>query len=574
MRLRGLAVWAALTLAVFCSAMDATATSAGACITPLGDLNGDQRLDYALRPPASSHADAVVYVLTGDGSPPAADSDPRELSGRLITILRGPAAAPFDCPTPAALRQPAPLAVTATSRFQQPNADSALDAPTAYRLTNLDQVYGLNGSTAHAINAGGGLAGSHYTANWNARAYVEDGSVFYDLGTLGGHSSTAFAINAAGQSVGYSLTGDTDAYGFVHNAFLTEGPVMFDLGLPWSAAYGINDAGDIVGEILDATGAYRAFLLQDGALVDLGTLDGRQSFARAINRAGEVVGTANSTVAATGEHAEHAFLYRGGAMHNLGSLGYACVDFGNVQECTESSVATAINDRSEIAGYSTTSAGPSHAFLISDGVMSDLGTLGGQQSWAHGLNDSGQVVGTALDPAENYRAFLYERGEMFDLNQLIVEPFDAPLVWTAQAINNFGQIAGLSYRLDPLYPSITADREYALDSVLGSAVAFAYWIDKGPNPCPGGKPQIQLQARIETAATSSDPLTAKALRQASRWQPVEAPPEGCADSSDWQPARLAIPAALQGQPATIHLRLRQLGRNWSPTVYLRHFTMP
>lgn len=95
----------------------------------------------------------------------------------------------------------------------------------------------------------------------------------------------------------------------------------------------------------------------------------------------------------------------------------------------------------------------------------------------------------------------------------------------------------------------------------------------GPSPCPGDNPNIQLQARIETAAASSDPLTAKALRQASRWQSVAAPAGGCADSTDWQPAQLAIPATLQGQPATIHLRVRQFGRNWSPIVYLRHFTM-
>lgn len=60
-----------------------------------------------------------------------------------------------------------------------------------------------------------------------------------------------------------------------------------------------------------------------------------------------------------------------------------------------------INESSIIAGYSATSAGPTHAVLWPDrkSAPQDLGTLpGGAESHAVGLNNSSQVVGNADVP--------------------------------------------------------------------------------------------------------------------------------------------------------------------------------
>ena len=48
-------------------------------------------------------------------------------------------------------------------------------------------------------------------------------------------------------------------------------------------AFGINDSGQVVGYSTNADGHERAFLYSNGTMIDLGTLGGLSSQARAIN---------------------------------------------------------------------------------------------------------------------------------------------------------------------------------------------------------------------------------------------------------------------------------------------------
>ena len=97
-------------------------------------------------------------------------------------------------------------------------------------------------------------------------------------------------------------------------------------------------------------------------------------------------------------------------------------------------------------GYShTTGNNAAHAFLYSGSTMTDLGTLGGTNSFANGLNGSGQVVGSSeVLGSPDRHAFLDNGSMMTDLNSLI-DPLAGWSLVDANSINDTGQIVGFGY---------------------------------------------------------------------------------------------------------------------------------
>lgn len=122
-----------------------------------------------------------------------------------------------------------------------------------------------------------------------------------DLGSLAGHGSVAGAINDRGEVVGVSMT----RVGYV-GAFLFSGGKMIGLGttsdtLPCSGAFGINNAGSVVGQVYSPglEGIYHAFLYENGQMVDLNTVIPQGTgmtleVATGINDSGEILANSNA----------------------------------------------------------------------------------------------------------------------------------------------------------------------------------------------------------------------------------------------------------------------------------------
>jgi len=135
----------------------------------------------------------------------------------------------------------------------------------------------------------------------------------------------------------------------------------------------------------------------------------------------------------------------------------------------------AINNAGQAVGYSYTRTSEIHPFSFFSGVLHDLGTLGGTVAEATAINNFGQIVGYSLTSGNTAKhAFIYQNGTMYDLNSVV---WSIPTSWvlnSAWAINDRNEISGYAtdqnnqqvvFRLEPVLTNNCSPSPYATQFV-------------------------------------------------------------------------------------------------------------
>lgn len=249
----------------------------------------------------------------------------------------------------------------------------------------------------------------------------KDGNIV-NLGTLGGNQSGAGAVNGRGEVVGAALNSTTDP---------------FPLRYPYLDFFFFGNGTES-----------HAFLWRDGTMQDLGTLGGPDSAAYFVNQKGQVAGASDvdfSVSPVTGGPTVHPFLWEHGKMLDL-IAGAPPGMFGGTF-----GIAAWLNERGQVVGTMNLTGDTTwHSFLWDDGVIRDLGTLGGINTTAQWLNRNGHASGksdvtticTACAPDNQkqlHHPFLWKDGVMKDLGLLY-----ADTAGTAYSVNAKDQAVGVT----------------------------------------------------------------------------------------------------------------------------------
>jgi probable HAF family extracellular repeat protein len=264
-------------------------------------------------------------------------------------------------------------------------------------------------------------------------------------------------MNSQGEVAGWTEVGPSAQF---HAVFYSNG-VLNDLGTfggQFARAYGVNDSGQVVGQYQALDGTYHGFLYQNGSVTELNSLiDPNLGLnllgAEAINNKGQIAG-----VGQTADGQYRVFLYDKGAV--------------NIYDVPGVFDVTGLNDNGQIAGNFHNQQGYTHGYLLRSGTFADIGTLGGNSSYAYGINSSGTIIGDSTDQNNGTYPFIYEGGKISG----IVPPNDMGFAF---GINDKGQVVGGSDGIRAfLYESGSiTDLNAKIDPALGIRLNGAEFIN-------------------------------------------------------------------------------------------------
>lgn len=305
-------------------------------------------------------------------------------------------------------------------------------------------------------------------------------------GLFGRENVRASAINSSGRISGTASFDPNIGFfwrpGLTDNIPLQTGTELLSSPGGWTMALGVNDNGEVVGFYRETTtGDEGGFLwTESSGSVDIGSLGGITTDARAINNAGQIVGSSR-----TETNQELAFRRENDALTMIPLMPIATAD---------GAVAVAINEPIPPAtsGIAVgTSFGPlktqTATRWLLDGTPQSLNIT---NSRAADINNIGLVVGSRVDAFGHTKAFIWnpETGTVTDL-----PTFSGGNNSYATAINDCGIVVGSSetasgdwhafywsaatgtmtdlHSLDPGVPGVTSVLKYAYDINKRSEIA-------------------------------------------------------------------------------------------------------
>ena len=296
-------------------------------------------------------------------------------------------------------------------------------------MHDLGAPRGARMNAAQAINDAGVIAGHSAARDGAMHAFVVEDGVMRDAGTFGEPSLEVTGINEYGQFTGFFYRAATQHHvGFVYrDGALHELSTLLDPATGWAIedAYGINDAGQIAalgcrtdGSVcssmrLDPTSAIpepAAFLLLLPGLLPglLAVLRPRRSRASCSQGCRPFFQRFRRYVMHLRTYAVVLALLA--PFHSQAAPLYTAVFLPDVDFAP-----TGMNNAGHIVGFAGAGTGAIHAVLYANGMLSDLGSLGGRDSYAQAINDAGAITGSTLLASGEQHAFLYRDGSVTDL---------------------------------------------------------------------------------------------------------------------------------------------------------------